>query len=183
MSQNNSSLCLGVNIVAILIFSGVFIPGFLELYFKNETYIETNCTTTHIKYPISYDNDTHWGACSCGKRCVAYTPIISIYIKVHGNTTYLINTDYNKESYTFYRKKCKDGNKPGMISKYIQEANNTYMKYHNTTFECYFSEENQHACFEKTDILSDSFYWFVIIVLATLVLCACCQVCSKIRKM
>ena len=167
-------------LMCLFYFIIIYTPIFLTAYLENENYHPTNCTTYNIEYPTSYDNDTHWGVCTCRRRCKAHSPVISIYVNVENkNETYLLNKNYIQNDYTFHNDKCPDGNTPGYTRVLLDEAKTIYNEYKNKTFTCYFNEEKNSVCLEKEDLLWTIGNYAIWSICGILVICGSCNlVCN-----
>ena len=58
-------------------------------------YEEEICNITHIDYPTTlptYDNESGWVECDCGKYCIFFTPCIKMYSDL--NPEVMVQNDF-----------------------------------------------------------------------------------------
>ena len=182
MSSDCYKIMFVLPFMCFVFFGIIYTPITVLEYLENEKYNETNCTSTSIIYPTSYDNDSHWGVCSCRKRCKAHSPVISVFVSIENtNDTFLLNQNYIKDDYTFYNQSCPDGNTPGYTRTFLSDAEAIFEEYQNKTFKCYFNEEKNHVCLTKIETIWTYGNYVIWGLCGALFLCCFCHGCCNYK--
>lgn len=89
--KTNCNFCLIVCdfLICIIFLVGVILP--ISFYYTMNT---VTCTLNNITYPTeipTLDSTQNWESCDCGKRCIAWSPCVNIYVTVDNNTVLVNN--------------------------------------------------------------------------------------------
>ena len=152
---------------------------FLTTYQYREypNFDEELCNIVNVSAPTqlpTYNNTRGWKECSCGKRCTAWTPCISLYS--HFNPEFSIRPElYTPDSYkdcTFFDETCKDGEDARYTMQKMEEAREIMTQYLHQNITCYVNSDASRIYLNKSYKLGITIIASVIAIL--LLMCACC---------
>ena len=140
-----------------------------------ENFDQETCYIVNVTSPTqlpSYNNTYGWRECNCGKRCVAWTPCISLYSQLNPNITIqenLFKRNQNTEC-TFFDDQCPNGEDVRYTVQKMEEAQETLSKYLHKNVSCYTNNDNSEIYLNKT------YNYLAIIVLSVIIslLLFCC---------
>ena len=92
----------------------IFLPTYFSPLIKYKDFYPIECNITKVDYPITYpttSNTDNWEECDCGKRCMSWSPCLSLYSDI--NPDVIIHTsllDYKSiDTCTFHDENRRDG--------------------------------------------------------------------------
>ena len=146
MSNDDNYINCCISSVCSLIFfiiCIITIPSFVIPYFDAQSLAEEICYINNIEYPTTnptFENYDNWGKCDCGKNCISYSPCIKLYTNISSELIIEQFPEY-KEVCTFHDSYCRNGEDIRNIENYLQESQEIYDSYINTTQTCYIDKE------------------------------------------
>ena len=177
------NICLGSIITIIILFMTptVFIPA--GEYGK---YDRHSCQVERIIYPTELPtpgNTTGWAECDCGKRCVTWSPCITIYTNV-SSEVFAREEFYNTGGQcTFHDDECPDGEDITRLRQELIDALAIADQYENQTIDCYYDDDVRYIFLEKEWDWNTTIWFLVFIGLLTLIMiCMNLMVCCEKRR-
>ena len=171
-------------LIAIFL-STLFLTYSLLPYQHYNDFDENTCYIVNVTSPTqlpSYNNTYGWRECNCGKRCVAWTPCISLYSQLNPNV--VIQEDVFRRNQdtqcTFFDDKCPNGEDARYTLQKMEEAQQTLSKYLHKNVSCYTNDNNSEIYLNK------SYKYQVIIILSVLMglllFCCVCHICCNVYE-
>ena len=154
--SNSDYACPICSTIIIFLLSIITIPAYIYPYFYGANFEKSTCYISEINYPTTtptFDNYSNWEKCNCGKKCTSYSPCIKLFT----NSSLLIYDKYPRDSKiecTFHEEICKDGEDIRNIETYLEESQNIYDQYINTTIDCYIDTQKNNAYIDLDTSLS-----------------------------
>ena len=145
------------NFVFGAIFMIILIISFTELIVPSigsEKYLAGECNITRVAYPtelpVGDDGGPNWAECDCGRRCVSWTPCVSLFMEDPDGSGEEVMVGDNYYSYlngecTFIDPSCPTGEDYRVIEQYMEESREYYLEYSNKTVECFISDDGESA--------------------------------------
>ena len=88
---------------------------------------------------VIYNDTFNWIECDCGTYCTSWAPCINLYIDLSPNIVIKNELYYYRNNVCiFYNRECPDTEN---LERYLNEAQDLYNKYINTTVSCYYNED------------------------------------------
>lgn len=146
---------------------------------------EDTCYIVNVTSPTqlpSYNNTFGWRECNCGKRCVAWTPCISLYSDLNPNV--IIQEDVlTRNKYTgctFFDDQCPNGEDARYTLQKMEEVQQTLSKYLHKNVSCYTNNDISEIYLNKS-------YKYKIIIITSviiglLIFCCVCHMCCNLYE-
>jgi len=160
------SVLLTINITYITVIS-----------IKNSYYNETICYVNEVIYPKNnsyiYNINEYWYDCyDYSDNAINVNPCIRIMVNIENNNNKTIllleNTIIDEiEDCTFSNNKCINNDK----SKLLEYSYNKFLKYYNTTIDCYVNSDNTEAYLNKYI----DFKFIGAFLICAVINCICCS--------
>ena len=144
MNKNKKSNCCGIcdgiflGIINLVIFTLLL----SEVIIPNSSfgdYTQTECFIGRVDYPVTIpteNNTDYWRQCDCGRRCIAWSPCISLYSD-DNIVTYDFYDKIADNYCTFHNRSCPDGENVIHLNNYLENAQKIAETYLNKNVTCY----------------------------------------------
>lgn len=171
-------------LIATFISIVLIIHSALPYRFYNN-FDEDACYIVNVSSPTqlpTYNNTHGWRECNCGKRCVAWTPCISLYSQLNPNV--VIQEDLFRRNQdtlcTFFDDQCPNGEDARYTLQKMEEAQATLSKYLHKNVSCYANDDNSEIYLNK------SYKYQAIIILSVIIglllFCCVCHICVNVYE-
>jgi hypothetical protein len=178
MCNNPKNIKLGCYGCAccLWVMSAVVIYGvFIIPYSNYNDYNLHKCNITRVEYPteLPVNNDFHnnrnWKSCDCGDSCKSWTACIKLYSSV--DETQLIKNRYyidRDDECTFNEAKCTNGFQ--RVHNSLTDSYNIYIKYINTTIDCYYDDPMTDIYIIMDKMLDNLYFPLGLLIVFTIII-------------
>ena len=144
-----------------MLFGGCMIVVILSTlpYTDYPNFDEDTCHLINVSSPTqlpSYNNTEGWKECDCGKRCIAWSPCISLYASANPN--FIIRNELyvpnRHPSCTFYNNNCPHGEDARNTVLKMEEAQTIMQEYLNQNITCYVNGDASQIYLHKSYMLA-----------------------------
>ena len=132
-------------IIGIIAVTQLIIPSV-----GSEQYWAGQCNISRVGYPtelpVGDDGGPNWAECDCGRRCMSWTPCVSLFMENPDGSgeEMMVKDNYYSEfisECTFVNPNCPDGEDYRVIEQYMEESREYYLEYSNKTVDCFISDD------------------------------------------